>query len=100
MLLAAARALSYCSLATLPLFVRYEDLILEGDSTRRRIYDFLECDANFKPRSMPADHVPDSHRTSRSAAASVGRFGKDLDQETTERCEDRFQAFMNTFGYK
>ncbi len=82
------------------LFIRYEDLVLEGPSTRRRIYDFLECDADFNPHSIAADHVPDSHRTSRSAAASIGRFRIDLDEGTIKRCEDNFRSFMTMFGYK
>jgi hypothetical protein len=81
------------------LFVRYEDLILEAEPTRRRIYDFLQCDANFQPLAISADLVPDNHRTSQSSAASVGRFKVDLDQDTVRACEDRFQPFMRMFGY-
>jgi hypothetical protein len=82
------------------LFIRYEDLVLDGSAERQRIYDFLGCDASFKPRAIAADTVPDSHRTSRSASASVGRFRDDLDAETIRVCEDIYRPFMEMFDYK
>jgi hypothetical protein len=82
------------------LFVRYEDLILDGPNTQCRIYDFLGCEANFTPNSLQADRVPDRHVTSRSATASVGRFRDDLDAATIRRCEDTFRPFMEMFDYR
>lgn len=82
------------------LIVRYEDLVLNRSGSRRRIYDFIGCDASFKPHQTEADKTPDSHRTSTSASDSIGRFRTELDAKTIETCNENFGAFMKVFGYK
>ncbi len=81
------------------LFVRYEDLMLDPIQARRRIYDFIGCDAVFQPHILEADGLPDSHRTSSSPADSVGRFRSELDATERARCNEAFGPFMKMFDY-
>ena len=60
------------------LFIRYEDLVLDPIQARRRLYDFIGCEAVFEPHAHTADDVPDEHKTSKSAASSIGRFREEL----------------------
>jgi Sulfotransferase family len=81
------------------LFVRYEDLVLDPVETRKRLYDFIGCDAFFQPHSMKVDSVPESHKTSTSAGDSVGRFKSELDTATLQKCDEAFGGFMRKFNY-
>lgn len=81
------------------LFIRYEDLVLDSQNTRHKIYDFIGCDAVFRPRPTATDIVPPAHRTSRSSADSIGRFRKDLDSQVLASCNDAFARFMRMFDY-
>jgi len=79
--------------------IRYEDLVREPVATRRVLSDFLNldllsrCDAGI-------GSIPDSHRTSRDPAASVGRWRNDLLPEQIAACEVTFGPYMREFGYE
>ena len=79
------------------LVVRYEDLVLEGAATRRRMGDFLALDL---ARSAVAAPVLGSHRTSSDAQASVGRWRRDLSAAQIAACEAAFGGFMDEFDYR
>ena len=80
------------------IFIRYEDLILNPDEVKKKLYDFLGCSSSVSDSTRVA--VPESHRTSRSASESIGRYREELDAETLGLCAEHFRGFMDTFGYK
>jgi acyl carrier protein len=78
--------------------VRYEDLILDPIATRRALSAFLDLDL-LDHSLAAAEAVPDSHRTSRDPAASIGRWRSDLTPEQIDACETAFEPYMRHFDY-
>ena len=80
-------------------FVRYEDLVLEPEQTLNELYAFLGLNAvtHLNPSSMTG--LFDGHATSRSPAASIGRWRRDLSAAQLEMCRP-FSAFLEGFGYE
>lgn len=81
------------------LFIRYEDLVLDPIQARRRLYDFIGCEAVFGPHAHAAEDVPDKHKTSKSAASSIGRFREELNATELAICNEAFGPFMEMFDY-
>lgn len=82
------------------LFIRYEDLILDPDTTRKMMYSFIGCASPPTGSVRRGSLVPDSHRTSRSAVGSIGRYKTDLSPEAIDLCQQTFEKFMKAFGYQ
>jgi hypothetical protein len=78
--------------------VRYEDLVREPIGTRRELSRFLDMDLLGQPAT--GDLIPDSHRTSRGPAASIGRWRDDLTPQQVETCEIAFGPYMQDFDYE
>src|SRR5580658_9652862 len=77
--------------------IRYEDLVRDPVKTRLALSDFLDLDLLTH---AAADAIPDSHRTTRDPAASIGRWRNDLAPEQVEACEAAFGFFMREFDYE
>ena len=81
------------------LFVRYEDLILDPEPTRHRIYNFLGLDLSHRLEVPPDPELLARHATTSSPAASVGRWARELAKGESEACCTEFDGFMRLFGY-
>jgi len=79
--------------------IRYEDLVREPVATRRALSDFLGLELVGHPDGGIGS-IPESHRTSRDPAASVGRWRNDLSPELIAACEATFEPYMRDFGYE
>jgi acyl carrier protein len=79
--------------------IRYEDLVRDPVVTRRSLSDFLELDLSRQDMD-DTGAIPDSHRTSRDPATSVGRWRNDLSAEQVADCEVAFGPYMRDFGYE
>jgi acyl carrier protein len=79
--------------------IRYEDLVRDPIVTRRALSDFLGVDLVTR-LGAETGAIPDSHRTSRDPAASVGRWRNDLTPEQIAACEVAFGPTMRDFGYE
>lgn len=85
--------------------VRYEDLVAAPQSVLRYVFEHLQLDSSDEliERIVADGWVHDDdfqqHRTSRSVAASVGRWRNELPAELLDRCEQRFGYALETFGY-
>ena len=78
--------------------IRYEELVSEPAGTRRVLSEFLGLDLLSVSGAEGA--IPDSHRTSRDPAASIGRWREDLTSRQVELCESVFGLYMREFGYE
>lgn len=67
------------------IFLRYEDLILDPDPTKKTLYDFLGCNVGARDVIRPTT-IPESHKTSQSAKQSIGRFRDELEPATLSLC--------------
>jgi len=81
------------------LVIRYEDLVREPVPTRKALSRFLDLDL-LSHTAAAATAIPDSHRTSRDPAASIGRWREDLTADQVEACETAFRPFMVDFDYE
>jgi hypothetical protein len=79
--------------------IRYEDLVREPLGTRQALSRFLGLDL-LSRAAAGSDPIPDSHRTSRDPAASIGRWRNDLMPDQAEACEVAFWPYMRDFGYE
>jgi hypothetical protein len=79
--------------------IRYEDLVREPVATRQTLSRFLDLDLLSQPEAA-GETIPDSHRTSRDPAASIGRWQSDLTPQQAEACEIAFGSYMREFNYE
>ena len=79
--------------------IRYEDLVREPVPTRQALSRFLDLDLLSQPEAE-AEPIPDSHRTSRDPAASIGRWRNDLTPHQVEACEVAFGGVLRDFDYE
>jgi GT2 family glycosyltransferase len=86
--------------------LRYEDLILEPESTLADVFAYLgvAADAATVRRVIrdAQNTLPDAqsgHRTSTSAEASIGRWKHDLSPRQQEVCQEVFGDVLEAFGY-
>lgn len=87
------------SLATSRFTVRYEDLVLEPNDFCRHIDDL--CGLRLRPELVnETTATARVNMTSPSAAASVGRWRRDLDQATIGLIEGRLAGPMERLGYE
>jgi acyl carrier protein len=79
--------------------IRYEDLVRDPMTTRQSLSEFLDLDLRVS-QIAGDDPNPDSHRTSRDPAASIGRWRNDLTPDQVEACEAAFGPYMREFDYE
>lgn len=79
--------------------VRYEDLVQQPVTIRRALSGFLGVDL-LDGAAGGDDTVLSSHRTSQSAAASIGRWREDLTPEQIRDCDLAFGPSMRAFDYE
>ncbi len=77
------------------LVIRYEDLALEIAATADKLGYWLDID--LKPSRVPA-HL--DHRTTPSAAASVGRWRSELDPDVAQYIVEQLGDEMKKLGYE
>jgi hypothetical protein len=91
--------------------VRYEDLVFRPHETLTDLLDYLELDTSEAavdelvavmsgaPAGSGADATVRMHRTSPDAAASVGRWRRDLDESLHVPCRETFGDLLEELGY-
>jgi hypothetical protein len=88
------------------LMVRYEDLITRPAASLRQVFDYLALDADTALLARilreASEDTPDMqyHRTSESAARSIGRWRRDLEPALRALCQQEFGAALAGFGYE
>jgi hypothetical protein len=91
--------------ATSAHLIRYEDLVAEPDQTLRALFEYLGLDHDPSSLHAISAHAGDDaafarhHRTTADAAASVGRWKRDLPSELREACDAAFAYPLSSFGY-
>ncbi|HKO38105.1 MAG TPA: sulfotransferase [Solirubrobacterales bacterium] len=83
--------------------LRYEDLIREPEATLGPLLEFVGLDPAGAPAMVERASVStggmDHHMTAPSAAASIGRWRKDLDPQLADRCDAILSPVGADFGY-
>jgi hypothetical protein len=83
--------------------IRYEELIAEPVPTLEPLLEFLGLDPAGAPAMVERAAVStggmDHHMTADSAAASIGRWRRDLEPELAERCDAILSPVVADFGY-
>jgi Sulfotransferase family len=86
--------------------VRYEDLVAAPDATLSGLLAYLGVDASAATvsgmREAVTDEMPElaGHETSADAAASIGRWRRDLADEVQEASARSFREALAAFGYE
>ena len=87
------------------LLVRYEDLILNPYKELKRIFKYIDVDAEpmiinaVIEQANKQDPLLQQRRTSHSEQESVGRWKRDLSPELQEAVNAIFQEQLQAFGY-
>jgi hypothetical protein len=85
--------------------VRYEDLMLQRAETLAGVLAYLDLDtgddAVERMLASAGEALPgmERHRTTPDAAASIGRWRRDLDPDLLEACEHVAAGALEAFGY-
>lgn len=74
-------------------FVRYEDAVRDADAVARSISDWLGTEV-----TVPSE-VDENHLTSQSPAQSVGRWEREMDDETKALYARELGPLLAEFGY-
>jgi len=82
------------------LFVRYEDLILQQETTMSAIWRFLELETPQARTAASEQAQFLQHGTSASAVQSIGRWRDELTASEIEQCQERFAGVLQSFGYE
>ena len=83
------------------LSVRYEDLVRAPRRVVGEVLDFLGLDgADELVRALDTERSFTGHGSSRSPAASIGRWRRDLDQATVAQIERHADEAMRRRGYE
>jgi hypothetical protein len=87
--------------------LRYEDLVREPRSTAAHVCEHIgvasddrTIDTVLADAASIPEEIQASHRTSGTAAASVGRWRRDLDPRLRDLCNDVFAEALEEFGYE
>jgi hypothetical protein len=81
------------------LLVRYEDLVMEPESTLGTIFDFLDLDHSTAARQEAEAAIFSRHGTSGSPQASIGRWRQELTADEQLLFAGAFDALLPTLGY-
>jgi hypothetical protein len=83
--------------------IRYEELIAEPVATLEPLLEYLGLDPAGAPvmaeRASVSTGGMDHHMTAGSAAASIGRWRRDLEPDLAERCDAILSPVVADFGY-
>jgi hypothetical protein len=86
--------------------LRYEDLITDERGTLERVLDYLGVDSDgatvqgmLQTASEDRLNGQEAHRTSATAAESIGRWARDLDSSFQAACDSAFEEVHSVFGY-
>jgi hypothetical protein len=84
--------------------VRYEDLVLDPEATLSGVLDYLGLEAGDdlieEIIARASRESGQAHRTTPSAAASIGRWRRDLPLELIEECHVSLGDALVGFGYE
>lgn len=86
--------------------LRYEDLILEPETTLTELFGFLDVNsspeavASVLERASRDTAAMAGHRTAKDPKASVGRWRTDLSPELQEKCAETLDDVLVEFGYE
>jgi hypothetical protein len=86
--------------------VRYEDLLVEPETTLERAFEFVGVDPSpdvvreTLERARNDSPSMDHHRTAVDPAATIGRWREDLSAEMISACEDSLDPVLEAFGYE
>jgi len=86
--------------------LRYEDLILEPETTLFELFEFLgvssseETVRSVLERASEETEAMAGHRTSSDPRQSVGRWHRDLSAEMQEACVEAFDDLLVELGYE
>jgi hypothetical protein len=87
------------------LLLRYEDLIAEPEDSLRRVAEYAGIDASpaviarMADTSRLDDDTTRAHRTTGSAAQSIGRYRQDMDEDLRALCLEIGGDLLSPFGY-
>jgi hypothetical protein len=85
--------------------VRYEDLLTKPEEVLRETFDYIGVDASdavverVLRQASERDKDLASHMTSSDAAASIGRWRRDLPEDVQAVCAEQFGPVLDEFGY-
>lgn len=86
--------------------LKYEDLITDERGTLTSVLDYLGVDSDdsivegmLQTASEGRLNGQEAHRTSATAAESIGRWERDLDSSFQTACDDAFDEVHAVFGY-
>jgi hypothetical protein len=87
------------------LLVRYEDLVLEPQTTLGRVFEYLEVEADeaavgavLELANRPTELL-DKHRTVSDPVQTIGRWRRDLPAELADESNQLLAPLLETFGY-
>jgi hypothetical protein len=85
--------------------VRYEELVQHPEATLAEVLHYLELEHSPQIiRGMieraSIDGSLEGHRTAADPGASIGRWQRDLDEETQARCQEAFAEVLQAFDYR
>jgi hypothetical protein len=85
--------------------VRYEDLVLDPQSTLRRLLGYLDLDASDEVVRQTIERAQNAsgaeqHQTVSDPAASIGRWRRDLPAELQAVCKQELDGVLAEFGYE
>jgi hypothetical protein len=80
--------------------VKFEDLILRQGDTLESIASFLEVDGKLDGDISDDASRFESHGTTQTPEASVGRWKRDLPEELLGKCLPKFSNYLTRFGYE
>ncbi len=85
--------------------LRYEDLILRPEESLKAIFDYLGLESSssraiqlLKNAKRDTPEMK-THRTTRDPASSIGRWKKDMDEDTRRLFDSVFGEVLAEFGY-
>jgi Sulfotransferase family len=80
--------------------VKYEDLVTDTAKTMQRVLGFIGVERSNGLGLEHDEKVFAVHATSKTPAASIGRWRTDLSEEEIEQCERHTEGYMKVFDYK
>lgn len=81
-------------------FLRYEDMVQRETDSLRQVTAFAGIQ-DFAPADADAERALfQEHGTSKSPAASIGRWKRELSAEEVKLCVREFMPYLEMFGYE
>ena len=80
------------------MYVRYEDLILDGSNQTERLSSWLDQSLSFK-KATSNKQIQEKHMTSGTPSASVGRWKKELSNDVLQIFSKELGTELSELGY-